>query len=67
MAAELAEDLRSVYSTGRTRAIEWRISQLKAILQITTYHEREIVEALQSDLNKPEYEAFLHEVGVSEL
>ncbi|CAA0827914.1 Aldehyde dehydrogenase family 3 member H1 [Striga hermonthica] len=62
----LAEDLRSVYAAGKTRAYEWRASQLKSILEITNRHEKEITEALRSDLNKPELEAFVHEIsGVS--
>ncbi|GFP89819.1 aldehyde dehydrogenase [Phtheirospermum japonicum] len=61
-----AEDLRSVYGGGKTKTYEWRVSQLKALLEITTRHERDIVQALRSDLRKPEQEAFLHEVyGVS--
>ncbi|KAL3641252.1 hypothetical protein CASFOL_016220 [Castilleja foliolosa] len=59
----IAEDLRSVYISGKTKGYEWRVSQLKAILKITTHHDREIVEALRSDLNKPELEAFVHEIS----
>ncbi|KAK6114903.1 hypothetical protein DH2020_007172 [Rehmannia glutinosa] len=59
----VAEDLRSVYSSGKTKGLEWRVSQLKALLKITTHHEKEITEALRSDLNKPELEAFLHEIA----
>ncbi|KAL9173194.1 hypothetical protein ABFS82_03G097400 [Erythranthe guttata] len=62
----VAEDLRSAYAAGKTRPYEWRVSQLEALLKLTTRHEREIVEALRSDLNKPEYESVIHEtVGVS--
>ncbi|KAI3464529.1 hypothetical protein Pfo_021192 [Paulownia fortunei] len=62
----VAKDLRSVYTSGKTKTLEWRVSQLKALLKITTHHEKEIMEALRSDLNKPEHEAFFHEVyGVS--
>ncbi|KAL0351508.1 UNVERIFIED_CONTAM: Aldehyde dehydrogenase [Sesamum calycinum] len=61
----VAGELRSMYATGKTKTFEWRVSQLKAILKITTHHEKEIVEALHSDLKKPEYEAFLYEVKTS--
>lgn len=60
----VAEDLRAVYNTGKTKTYEWRVSQLKALVKIATHHEKEIVEALRSDLNKPEHEAFIMEVGV---
>ncbi|KAL6515530.1 hypothetical protein OROHE_018564 [Orobanche hederae] len=58
----VARDLRSVYGGGKTKAYDWRVSQLKALLKLTTHHETEIIEALRSDLNKPELEAFVHEV-----
>lgn len=63
-------ELRDVYSSGKTRTYEWRVSQLKALLKIALHHEKEIVEALNSDLGKHEHEAFLHEVrkfGLSDL
>ncbi|KAL6522178.1 hypothetical protein OROMI_032055 [Orobanche minor] len=56
-------ELRSTYAAGKTRTFQWRASQLKALLKIATHHEREIVEALRSDLNKPEHEAFVHEIA----
>ncbi|GFP84314.1 aldehyde dehydrogenase [Phtheirospermum japonicum] len=62
-ALALAEELRSTFAAGKTRTFEWRASQLKALLKIVTRHEREIVEALRSDLNKPELEAFVHEIS----
>ncbi|GFP89820.1 aldehyde dehydrogenase [Phtheirospermum japonicum] len=62
----VARDLRSVYGGGKTKSYDWRVSQLEALIKITSRHERDIIEALRSDLNKPEFEAFVHEVyGVS--
>lgn len=57
------EELRATYGGGKTKSFEWRVSQLKALLEIATHHEKEIVEALNSDLSKPELEACFHEVG----
>lgn len=57
------EELRSTFDGGKTKTFEWRASQLKALLKIATHHESEIVEALRSDLNKPELEACIHEVS----
>ncbi|KAK6132350.1 hypothetical protein DH2020_033910 [Rehmannia glutinosa] len=63
---KVAQDLRSVYSSGKTKTFEWRVSQLKALLKITTRHEKDIFEALRSDLNKSEHDAYFHELyGVS--
>ncbi|KAK6114901.1 hypothetical protein DH2020_007170 [Rehmannia glutinosa] len=58
----VSQDLRSVYRSGKTKTFDWRVSQLKALLKITTRHEKDIFEALRSDLNKSENDAYLHEV-----
>ncbi|KAK4433710.1 Aldehyde dehydrogenase [Sesamum alatum] len=59
---EVVKELRSTYSSGKTKTLEWRTSQLKAIIRIVTHHEDEIVGALRSDLKKPELESFVHEI-----
>ncbi|KAG6422777.1 hypothetical protein SASPL_113158 [Salvia splendens] len=58
-------ELRATYATGKTKSFEWRFSQLKAIQKIVSLHNEEIVEALRSDLQKPEFEAVIHEVKTS--
>ncbi|XP_051124076.1 aldehyde dehydrogenase-like isoform X3 [Andrographis paniculata] len=60
--ARAAADLRAIFATGKTRSFEWRESQLKALQEMIACREKEILEALRSDLNKPEYEAYLHEI-----
>ncbi|KAL1561221.1 aldehyde dehydrogenase (NAD(+)) [Salvia divinorum] len=61
-----ARELRATYATGKTKSFEWRSSQLKAIQKIVSLHSDEIVEALRSDLQKPEFESVVHEIsGVS--
>ncbi|KAI3460568.1 hypothetical protein Pfo_017231 [Paulownia fortunei] len=59
----VVEELRSTYTSGKTKSFEWRATQLEALLKIITHHDKEIVEALRSDLNKPELEAFVHEIS----
>ncbi|XP_051139445.1 aldehyde dehydrogenase-like [Andrographis paniculata] len=61
--ATVAEDLRAVFSTGKTRSYEWRASQLKALEKVATCHDKELAEALYSDLRKPEHEAFVFEIA----
>lgn len=60
----MMRELRETYSSGKTRSYEWRISQLNNLLKIAEFHEKEIVEALRSDISKPEFETFVHEVCV---
>lgn len=61
-ASRLVEELRGGFTAGKTRTYEWRMSQLKGIMKIVEDHEQEIVEALRSDLSKPELEAVIYEV-----
>ncbi|KAG6408325.1 hypothetical protein SASPL_131330 [Salvia splendens] len=61
-AEETVRELRAAYTTGKTKSFEWRASQLKAIQEMLTLHTHQIIQALRSDLNKPEFEAVIHEV-----
>lgn len=61
-ASALAEELRASFGSGKTRSYEWRVSQLKKLERVTEYHEAEIIQALSSDLSKPEFESFVQEV-----
>lgn len=56
------KNLREAFESGNTRSYEWRVSQLKALLEISEKHEQEILDALFSDLSKSEAEAFIQEV-----
>nr|Q8VXQ2.1 RecName: Full=Aldehyde dehydrogenase; AltName: Full=Cp-ALDH [Craterostigma plantagineum]CAC84900.1 aldehyde dehydrogenase [Craterostigma plantagineum] len=58
----VVDGLRRTYISGKTKSYEWRVSQLKALLKITTHHDKEVVEALRADLKKPEHEAYVHEI-----
>lgn len=63
-AEAIAKELRGTYGTGKTKSYEWRVSQLKALFKIAENHEKEITDALYSDLSKPELEAFIHEISM---
>ncbi|XP_045829422.1 aldehyde dehydrogenase family 3 member H1 isoform X1 [Trifolium pratense] len=58
------KDLRTTFDSGKTRSYEWRISQLKALLELTEQKEQEIVKALYSDLSKSEAESFIQEISM---
>lgn len=55
--------LRQSFLSGKTKPYEWRASQLKSIVRLIEEKERDITEALQSDLDKPGMETYLHEVN----
>src|ERR1700678_567978 len=63
IAATLAK-LRSTYRTGRTRTLEWRVGQLRALRRMLADNESAICAALWQDLHKSPSEAVLSEHGL---
>lgn len=55
---------RAYFRTGDTRSIEFRTNQLKRLRQAILDREAAIMQAVQADLRKPDFEAFATEVGV---
>jgi acyl-CoA reductase-like NAD-dependent aldehyde dehydrogenase len=60
--AELVQQTRDAYNSGKTRSMEWRIKQLKQILLMLTETSSEIVAALASDLHKSKFESYATEI-----
>ena len=54
--------VRTVFNTGRTRSIQWREQQLRAIERMCEEREAEISEALISDLGRSAFEAWLGDI-----
>lgn len=57
-------EVRTTFSSGRTRGVAWRKAQLQAILKLLAENEDEIFEALKQDLGKHPVESYRDEVGV---
>lgn len=55
---------RTYFESGETQSYEFRLTQLKALKQAIQDHQPAILAALKADLNKPELEAYLTEIGV---
>ena len=62
-ASTLVNDLRRVFRSGRTRPLQWREEQLKAIVRMFTEREADLVAALDKDLGKPVFETYLGDVS----
>lgn len=62
-APRLVADVRAAYKSGRTKAMAWRMQQLKEIVRMVAEREEEISDALFADLGKPAHEAYIAEVG----
>lgn len=59
----IVDGLRHTFGTGKTRPIEWRISQLNEIQRALREHEQDFAEALRQDLGKSRFESTLAETG----
>lgn len=60
---DLLEAQQRHFETGITRPLAFRKQRLKALRDGILHHEEEILEALKSDLNKSDVEAYATEVG----
>ncbi|KAI3686946.1 hypothetical protein L1987_80636 [Smallanthus sonchifolius] len=60
----LMKELRSTFLDGKTKSYEWRSSQLKSLLKMLEDSDKQICDALFSDLSKPEMEAYIHEIAM---
>ena len=62
-AVMLVNNLRRQFDSGKSKTYEWRVAQLEGMLRMIDEREKEIIEAINKDLSKPEFEAFIAEVG----
>lgn len=57
-AADAFDTVRSAFDSGRTRPVSWRIEQLRAIEELVSDGEGELVRAMAEDFGKPRIEAW---------
>ncbi|GAB3220124.1 aldehyde dehydrogenase family protein [Mycolicibacterium hippocampi] len=55
--------LRQTFATGRTRSVEWRKQQLRGLERLMTENEAAIADALDKDLGRSPFEAWLADVA----
>ncbi|NTU57399.1 MAG: aldehyde dehydrogenase family protein [Chlorobiaceae bacterium] len=55
--------LKRCFDSGRTRPLEWRVSQLRGVASFLHGNEAAIARAVRADFGKPEAEMFLTETG----
>jgi aldehyde dehydrogenase (NAD+) len=61
--AKTVARLRKTFATGRTRNLEWRKEQLRALRQLMVENETKIADALEKDLGRSPFEAWLADVA----
>uniref|UniRef100_A0A8D0GXH0 Aldehyde dehydrogenase n=2 Tax=Sphenodon punctatus TaxID=8508 RepID=A0A8D0GXH0_SPHPU len=59
---QIVDRARVAFNSGRSRPLEFRMQQLKALERMVKEKEKEIAAAIQADLNKNEFNAFNHEI-----
>nr|WP_106783879.1 aldehyde dehydrogenase [Lysinibacillus timonensis] len=61
---QMIEQQRSFFYTGATRNIEYRKEQLNKLKKSIKKYDRDILNALNRDLGKSEFEGYTNEVGI---
>ena len=59
----VADTLRSVYDSGRTRPLAWRKQQLVQMIRMLEENEADFLAALRTDLGKPAVEGFITDIA----
>lgn len=62
-AQEILQEQRKFFSSGKTKDVAFRLTQLKILKQAVLDNQNEIIDALKADLNKPIFESYLTEIG----
>jgi aldehyde dehydrogenase (NAD+) len=60
----LVDELRRGFTSGMTRSLEWRRSQLRQIQRMLKEGEEELLAALATDLGKPTLEGWAADIGL---
>ena len=55
--------LRETFASGRTRSVEWRRQQLRALEKLMAENEPAIADALEQDLGRKPFEAWLADIA----
>ena len=61
--ADVVGSLRGVFASGRTKPLEWRLSQLEGISRLLDREEAAIAKALAADLGRSAHEAWFGDVA----
>jgi hypothetical protein len=59
---EIIAKQRQFFQTGKTKDLAFRIAQLQILKQLVMENKSAIIQALKSDLHKPEFETYATEI-----
>lgn len=63
--AKTVARLRKTFASGRTRSVEWRKQQLRALQKLMDENEDAIAAALAEDLDRNPFEAYLADIATT--
>lgn len=66
LVAELIQKQKAFFLTGKTQSIDFRQQQLKQLKQSLIDYEKDIINALDKDLKKAEFETYLSEIRATQ-
>lgn len=61
---EIVKHLRNTFESGKTRALDFRVKQLKAMSRLLEENQDKIIDALERDLRKTKTETILTEIDM---
>ncbi|XP_064634705.1 aldehyde dehydrogenase, dimeric NADP-preferring-like isoform X2 [Lineus longissimus] len=61
----IVQGLRTAFRSGRTKALEWRLTQLRSLKQMLEENREALAQGLFSDLHKSKYEAYIFEIDLT--
>ncbi|MEO1021577.1 MAG: aldehyde dehydrogenase [Bacteroidota bacterium] len=62
--SEQLDQQRRYFSSGATRPVSFRKTQLKTLRQLLIDHEKQLIEAVHADFKKPPFETYGTEIGI---
>jgi aldehyde dehydrogenase (NAD+) len=65
--SNLVEKQRTFFGTGQTHSIKFRLTQLQRLKEAIVQHEDAIVQAVNADLGRPEFEAYFEISAIKEI
>lgn len=63
--AKLIGKQRAFFHSGTTRPVEFRLEQLATLKKAIQHYEEDIYDALKADFNKPTFETYTTEIGIT--
>jgi len=65
--SSLVRSQRSFFASGQTRSIDFRLEKLKLLKSAILQSQAQIVQAVQGDLGRPEFEAYFEIASLAEI